>query len=128
MLGTRPSKKQLHGNGLVANFTGKCLLNETQVDDSGALDHMVGINKILSEIEHTSTYKHVEIHDRSTLRASHIGKCEITLNIKLTDVIVILGFQCNLLSIIKATCDLNCSIALFLDSCIFFGPTYEFAS
>ena len=111
---------QNHGNEHLANFAGKCtLLGDPWIIDSGASEHMVGSEKGLNNVKCVFSYPPIKIPDGSTLKVTHIGTAYIAPKIQLKNTICIPGFKCNLLSVAKATKDLNCSITFFPIFCTF---------
>ena len=109
-----------HDNEALANFAGKCnSFHNSWILDTGASNHMVGDKSILDNVKCISSYPNVRIANGSSLPVTHVGNAYLTPNINLKNVICVPGFKFNLLSIAKATKELNCSATFLPDSCFF---------
>ena len=89
------------------------------VIDSGSSVHMTGTPSILSSLTPTTAYPPVYIADGFSCSAKGYGSTKPTPSLTLHNVLYLLGFPTNLLSISTITCTLNCVAIFYHFHCVF---------
>ncbi|XP_075106767.1 uncharacterized protein LOC142179790 [Nicotiana tabacum] len=89
--------------------------------DSGATHHIAGELEALVVKDKVNIHsnKHVHLPAGEKANVSHIGKEIILDKVELDDVLFVLEFKFNLLSVSKLTRQLLCSVNFFPDFCLF---------
>lgn len=90
-------------------MTGTSLNTITWILDSGVSRHMTHLPFILQNMQKLQKPFSYNNTGTSTL-VENMGYVHLLNNIMLHNVFFILEFSCNLISIHKLTCDLNCSV------------------
>ena len=88
------------------------------VIDSGASDHMTRDSGILSSLS-ISCHAPVRLADGSTSLVGGVGCANLTPDLPFQSVLYMPKFSFNLLSVIKITKALNCSVTFYSDRCVF---------
>ncbi|XP_019239932.1 PREDICTED: uncharacterized protein LOC109219916 [Nicotiana attenuata] len=88
---------------------------------TGATNHMVADLSMLNQnsVVQPECPKKVFLPNGDITHVSHTGSSNITNSITITNVFHIPQFKYNLLSVSKVTNELKCSVAFFLDFCIY---------
>nr|KYP65664.1 Retrovirus-related Pol polyprotein from transposon TNT 1-94 [Cajanus cajan] len=86
--------------------------------DNGASHHMTPTHSILQDLRDLDEPLHIKIPTGDVVLVKKIGTVQLDNHIKLIDVLYIPQFSCNLISIHKLTCDLNCMVTYFSDNCV----------
>ena len=84
--------------------------------DSGAFDHLSGNKEFFSSLTITSPLHMITLANGSQIMANGIGSTCPLPSVSLTSVLYVPDCPCNLISISKLTCDLNCLITFFDNS------------
>ena len=100
--------------------TNTCFISSssTWVIDSGAIGHMTGNSSLFTTVQSHPSTSIVTLVDGSTSCVLRSGTIHPTPLITLTSVMSLLQFSFNLISVIKPTRALNCSVSFFLDYCL----------
>ena len=85
--------------------------------DTGATDHITSRSKLLQK-KKTSQQSHVGLHDGHKALISCTGLARINATTEVHDVLHVLSFHVNLLSVSKLTKSLNCSLTFYPNFCV----------
>ncbi|KAJ0094884.1 hypothetical protein Patl1_15917 [Pistacia atlantica] len=108
----------------MVNMAGiKCSLSslgkkQSWILDTGASHHMSPCIDLLSDLATSHVSTSVRLPNGHMSKVSHIGSHYLASDQKLTNVLYILDFKFNLISVAKMTRDLSCYISFFPDFCI----------
>lgn len=95
-------------------------LNSPWIIDSGANDHMVGRNSVLLDSRPCDSFcGSVKMPNGTTTNVSNLGSIAITDSITLHNVLQVLAFNHNLLSISPFTKENYCSVIFYPHFCLF---------
>ncbi|RVW56445.1 Retrovirus-related Pol polyprotein from transposon RE1 [Vitis vinifera] len=87
--------------------------------DTGASDHMIGDAAILQNYKPSNGHSSVHIADGSKSKIAGTGSIKLTKDLYLDSVLHVPNLDCNLLSISKLACDLQCVTKFYPNSCVF---------
>ncbi|RVW85251.1 Retrovirus-related Pol polyprotein from transposon RE2 [Vitis vinifera] len=87
--------------------------------DTGASDHMTGDAAILQNYKPSNGHSSVHIADGSKSKIAGTGSIKLTKDLYLDSVLHVPNLDCNLLSISKLACDLQCVTKFYPNSCVF---------
>lgn len=87
--------------------------------DTGASDHMTGDATLLQNYKPSSGHLSVLIADGSSSKIAGTGSIELTKELYLNSVLHVPNLDCNLLSISKLACDLQCVTKFYPNLCVF---------
>ncbi|RVW33095.1 Retrovirus-related Pol polyprotein from transposon RE2 [Vitis vinifera] len=85
----------------------------------GASDHMTGDAAILQNYKPSNGHSSVHIADGSKSKIVGTGSIKLTKELNLDSVLHVPNLDCNLLSISKLVCDLQCVTKFYPNSCVF---------
>ena len=116
------------GSSHSAFFVGKLCLyshhDSNWIIDSGAIDHfcydlaMFSSYKLLPNKDNFIT-----ILDGKKVLVTHVGKVKLNTDIELEDVLYVLEFHFNLISVHKLCLDMSCEVTFNSHTCFLQGPT-----
>ncbi|KAE8668142.1 hypothetical protein F3Y22_tig00112344pilonHSYRG00066 [Hibiscus syriacus] len=86
--------------------------------DSGATDHMLDFQKLVSPVPCTSASRFVYLPNGQTAPITYTGSFPLDQNNSLKHVLFIPDFAHNHLSVSKLTKELNCTVSFYPDFCI----------
>ncbi|RVW35951.1 hypothetical protein CK203_090575 [Vitis vinifera] len=87
--------------------------------DTGASDHMTGDAAILQNYKPSNGHSFVHIADGSKSKIAGTSSIKLTKDLYLDYVLHVPNLDCNLLSIRKLVCDLQCVTKFYPNSCVF---------
>lgn len=97
------------------------LSNNCWILDSGASDHMCSQKSLFTTMASLERPIQISLPNGEIISITHAGTVPLVHDIILTDVLYVLHFKYNLLSISKLTQNLNCSIHFTHNSCFLQG-------
>ncbi|KAK9055092.1 hypothetical protein SSX86_026172 [Deinandra increscens subsp. villosa] len=105
----------------VANTTGTFNKDEDWIVDSGATEHTTYRSDILTNRKTNHNERPVIIPNGDAIPVNGRGDYTLPSGTKITDVLHVSKFNCNLLSVSRLTKDLQCSVTFFPDFCVLQG-------
>ena len=117
--------KQSQASTLIANLASTSCIHAfhasrlSWVIDSGAVAHMTETPSTLFSLTPTTAYPPVSIEDGHSCSVKGYGLTKLTPSLTLHNVLYVLGFPTNLLSISTITHTLNCAAIFYPFYCVF---------
>nr|KYP33474.1 Retrovirus-related Pol polyprotein from transposon TNT 1-94 [Cajanus cajan] len=91
--------------------------------DSGASHHMTPLHSLFENLRSINAPFYITVPTRDRVVVDRMGTITLNNNIKLHDVLYIPQFNCNLISVHKLTCGLNCIVTYFAHNCVIHDQT-----
>jgi hypothetical protein len=98
------------------------------VIDNGASDHMTSIPSILKTSHEVCNTNPIKLPTVEVVPITNIGSVKLSPTVTIANVLYIIDFKFNFLSISKVTCALNCFAIFFLLLLCLLEPIHEEAN